>query len=553
MGSRDSAEAPGTLPEMGADVEVPWDTCAEPECNGARAGGGPSCLVHQPPEDLARTLASAGAGAGVDLDGRGVRFDRESLKRVLDAVPVDESERQLLGTVRFDRATFEHGLALDSVACSGPVSAVGALVKGDARFGGAAFAGPVDFSEATFEGQAWFVGATFGGPASFRAVKFQGPGWFQQTTFAGDACFDGATFSANATISSARFDGVASFCETGFDRRARFEKSTSAGGWRFDGARFREEPEGLPAGAYMPLTPVVAPPDSAPIEGRSPAARNRSPVKRRRFTLPLQLLTAAVAVGLIAFILLRADEKPKGFKDYAFLLENPKTGEPARWDPCQPIRYVVNPESAPRGAVEELDLAIAALSAATGIRFQSEGGTTEKVALFGGVVRPPRPPNDPMSGSTSTSTTLLGAPEDPRVYAEQIQKIFGRAAYQPDRYGKDLWAPLYIGWSPFLELPEEDRENALGIGGGEPRDVGGGKTVFVTGVALFGSTAPQKFARATMMHELGHVLGLAHVASGDELMLGFDRRQVDFGNGDREGLRRLGAEGGCLPAPPAKA
>ena len=557
-GSRDDpAQAPGTLPEMGADPVVPWATCAEPECNGARAGAAPTCLVHLPPEELTRTLTAGGGGAGVDLDGRGVHFDRDSLQRVLDALPKDDSGHQLLGTVRFDQAVFDHGLSLDSASFAGEVSMVGALFKGDARFGGAAFGGPGDFSEATFEGQAWFVGAQFGGPASFRATKFRGPGWFQQATFAAEAWFDGAVFSANATISSARFDSVASFCGAGFDRRARFDRSTSAGGWRFDEARFREEPEGLPAGAVRPVAPKVSPPESAPLEGRAPTARTRAPKARRRFTALLQVLALLTGLAVIAYIVLREDQKTTTFTDYAFLLANPKTGAPARWNPCEPIRYVVNAEHAPFGAVEDLNLAIAEITKATGITFQSEGATTEKITLNVDLADLAPPMDEPQGGSTtsssSTSTTLLGAPEDPKVYAMRVQEIFKRPAYQPDRYGKDRWAPLLLTWSLFPEIPEEFRPGLLGIGAGEPRDIGGGNSVFVTGIAMFNATATQEFARATMMHEIGHVMGLAHVASGDELMLGTERRQSSFGNGDLEGFRRLGVQAGCLPTPPAKA
>jgi hypothetical protein len=59
-----------------------------------------------------------------------------------------------------------------------------------------------------------------------------------------------------------------------------------------------------------------------------------------------------------------------------------------------------------------------------------------------------------------------------------------------------------------------------------------------------------------LMHELGHVMGLAHVASGLELMWSPDvdgasrfpsPLQNDWGPGDLEGLERLGTDAGCLP------
>lgn len=270
--------------------------------------------------------------------------------------------------------------------------------------------------------------------------------------------------------------------------------------------------------------------------------------------MALQALAGVTIVAVLAYIVLRSEPKTTTFSDYAFLLENPKTGDPARWDPCEPVRYVVNAELAPVGAREELDQAIAEVSKATGIRFQSEGNTTENITLNAslGEFAPPPPEDEPRS-SSSTSTTLLGSPEDPKIYAQRIHEIFNRPAYQPDRYGKDRWAPLLLTWSTFPELPERVRAGLLGIGAGEPRDAGNGKSVYVTGVAMFNPTTSQKFAKATMMHEIAHVMGLAHVKSGDELMISTERRQNDFGNGDLEGLGRVGVKAGCRPTPPAKA
>jgi hypothetical protein len=47
-------------------------------------------------------------------------------------------------------------------------------------------------------------------------------------------------------------------------------------------------------------------------------------------------------------------------------------------------------------------------------------------------------------------------------------------------------------------------------------------------------------ARAIVMHELGHLVGLQHVAAPDQLMYERNVGQHDFGSGDREGLRQLG-------------
>jgi hypothetical protein len=52
-------------------------------------------------------------------------------------------------------------------------------------------------------------------------------------------------------------------------------------------------------------------------------------------------------------------------------------------------------------------------------------------------------------------------------------------------------------------------------------------------------------ARAVLLHEFGHVLGLAHVDSPRELMNEDNIGLTHFGPGDREGLRLLG-QGPCV-------
>jgi hypothetical protein len=47
-------------------------------------------------------------------------------------------------------------------------------------------------------------------------------------------------------------------------------------------------------------------------------------------------------------------------------------------------------------------------------------------------------------------------------------------------------------------------------------------------------------ARAIIMHEFGHLVGLGHVSVQDQLMYESNIGQRDFGPGDREGLRQLG-------------
>lgn len=51
-------------------------------------------------------------------------------------------------------------------------------------------------------------------------------------------------------------------------------------------------------------------------------------------------------------------------------------------------------------------------------------------------------------------------------------------------------------------------------------------------------------AQAIVMHELGHLVGLAHVDDPGELMHSSNLERLDFGPGDRAGLALLG-QGPC--------
>lgn len=48
------------------------------------------------------------------------------------------------------------------------------------------------------------------------------------------------------------------------------------------------------------------------------------------------------------------------------------------------------------------------------------------------------------------------------------------------------------------------------------------------------------FKGADLLHELGHLVGLAHVDEPTELMYDGNVGQLDFGPGDRQGLAVLG-------------
>lgn len=195
---------------------------------------------------------------------------------------------------------------------------------------------------------------------------------------------------------------------------------------------------------------------------------------------------------------------------YAFI-RTTADGRPVTYDRCRPIRYVINPAGMPAGGLNLVREAVREVSAATGLTFTEEGLTPETVAEF----RRPR---------------------------------------QPQRYG-DGWAPVLIGWADAASYPALSGDVA-GVGGSvvfTPQ--GAGSERYVTGqVALDRDWFAEAVtypggdvaARAVVLHELGHLVGLDHVSAAGELMTESATGVTEFGPGDRQGLAAVGA-GRCWP------
>lgn len=193
---------------------------------------------------------------------------------------------------------------------------------------------------------------------------------------------------------------------------------------------------------------------------------------------------------------------------YAFTTTNPG-GTPARWNPCQVHTILVNPAGAPAGAVADLRAAVKKLDDATGLRFKI-GGTTRAV------------PSD----------------------------SYGLTAVN----GK--WAPIVVAWGK----PGSSQLLTGGeVGGAQPVWVENatGKNVFVSASIVFSTETAQLTAGfkpgtvsrgALMLHELGHLAGLGHVADTHQIMYPYIGGAVTYQPGDLKGLRALGA-GGCLAVP----
>lgn len=187
-------------------------------------------------------------------------------------------------------------------------------------------------------------------------------------------------------------------------------------------------------------------------------------------------------------------------------------GAPARWDPCSPIDYVVNYLYAPPGAQADVTGAIARVSAATGITFVAQGASDESA-------------------------------------------MRERPAYQPDVY-PGRWAPVLIAWSPpsGTDLLDDPKSEAVTVPVAVTGGVGGGslvsaEVVLNTQRQLTVGFGPGPSEGEVLMHELGHVVGLGHVASTSEAMYPSVRGIAAYGSGDLAGFAAVGRPAGCHPAP----
>jgi hypothetical protein len=185
---------------------------------------------------------------------------------------------------------------------------------------------------------------------------------------------------------------------------------------------------------------------------------------------------------------------------------------PVTYDPCRVIRIRINTDGVPepdRAREVVLD-AMRKVSAATGLRMEYAGPSSE------------RPHWPPLTQSARSAQSSRAHPEPVLVAfatAEEVPRLKGRVA---------------------------------GVGGSTSvrRD---GTSTYVSGEVTLDShtfgtwLAEPAFldsARATVLHELGHLVGLAHVQDDRELMNAKDTGQTDFGPGDRTGLALLG-QGPC--------
>lgn len=240
------------------------------------------------------------------------------------------------------------------------------------------------------------------------------------------------------------------------------------------------------------------------------------PRRRRRFRLRV-----FVAL-LVAFYLLFASHGVAGLLGlsvhtqlpdlsrpghYSFEKVQPGTHVPVSYDPCHSLHVVLNPAGGPSNAQDLLLQAIAKVSAASGLPIVYDGVSASR-------------PN-----WTGSNVSVVPGPAPPVLVA----------------FADDHEVPRLAG-------------DVAGIGGSAAMPMGNGQERYVTGQVsldkgtfadLHGRRNGDLEARAIIMHELGHVVGLGHVDDSNELMYRKNVGLVDFGPGDLRGLKVLG-HGSCF-------
>lgn len=178
---------------------------------------------------------------------------------------------------------------------------------------------------------------------------------------------------------------------------------------------------------------------------------------------------------------------------------------PVRWNPCAPIHYVVRVTHAPSFALAEISRAVQALESASGLDFVYDGVTSE------------RPPRD---GATLPD----GSPRPVLIsFATATEVPFG--------------SPLASGWGQALTTTDSQS--------GARRYVTG-QVVLRPGGWTEGTSSANPLS-LMLRHELGHVVGLAHVSATTEIMgTGGNGTARRWGPGDLAGLAAVGRPAGCL-------
>lgn len=116
--------------------------------------------------------------------------------------------------------------------------------------------------------------------------------------------------------------------------------------------------------------------------------------------------------------------------------------------------------------------------------------------------------------------------------------------------------PVFVGWASDAEtdLYSQLDHEVIGVTGTQAYAPPGGHRTYRSGYVvlkpyldLVPGFGPGRSEGNVLLHELGHLAGLDHVADpGEQMAPGVgSQAPADYGPGDRQGLYRLGASRGC--------
>jgi hypothetical protein len=203
---------------------------------------------------------------------------------------------------------------------------------------------------------------------------------------------------------------------------------------------------------------------------------------------------------------------PQGPADAWTLWETGRPGVAFRWDPCTVVRYRTHLDGAPAAMTGNVTEAVHRLASATGLRFVDMGATS-----YSGTFA------DPDQHSWPNDIDLLITVADEADAPGLAGNTVGYADITPG------------GWTT-TDARIDRAEVVLE------------RQFVATAPTGFGTT--QAGSAELLLHELGHAVGLGHTSVAGQVMfptLG-SGQPPQYQNGDLNGLARVGAAGGCLPA-----
>jgi hypothetical protein len=193
--------------------------------------------------------------------------------------------------------------------------------------------------------------------------------------------------------------------------------------------------------------------------------------------------------------------------EHAFMFNSTIT----RWDPCTVIGWRINARQATTGALSDAKTAFKRLGQATGFRFTYRGTTS-------GI---------PQYDSNSWF------PNDTQIVVAWVRK--GQTSLFDGQGAADA-----VG-APYVMTGYKNGDGTAAY------KIAKGSVVIDSQFKVKGGFGTGLTRGDILLHELGHVMGLAHYSSSNEMMNPIMTRGVArYGKGDLYGLELHGAEMGCL-------